>query len=75
MFTLLFTPFLRASSAALLVETACAIVAVGATATALGRMAVIHQRLRRLENPRELEGGGSPRPVPAARPAPGRRST
>jgi CDP-diacylglycerol--glycerol-3-phosphate 3-phosphatidyltransferase len=77
MFTLLFTPFLRASSAALLVETACAIVAVGATATALGRMAAIHQRLRRLENPREVAPGGRPRPVPLneTRPAPGRRST
>jgi CDP-diacylglycerol--glycerol-3-phosphate 3-phosphatidyltransferase len=59
MFTLLSTPFLRPSAAALLVEAACAIVAVGATATALGRMVVIHQRLRRMEGTRDVAPSGS----------------
>jgi len=57
MFALLLAPFLR--SGALLVEGACAFVAVGAGATALGRMVVIHHRLRRAEAQGEVE---TPRP-------------
>jgi CDP-diacylglycerol--glycerol-3-phosphate 3-phosphatidyltransferase len=49
MFAMLFAPFFPERSGALVVEIACAIVALGATATALGRMIVIHQRLRREE--------------------------
>jgi CDP-diacylglycerol--glycerol-3-phosphate 3-phosphatidyltransferase len=55
MFALLLAPFLPAPVAALQLEIACALVAVGAGATALGRMVVIHQRLRRAEAPREAE--------------------
>ena len=46
MFAMLFAPFLPGSGSALLVEAACAVVTVGASATALWRMVVIHQRLR-----------------------------
>jgi CDP-diacylglycerol--glycerol-3-phosphate 3-phosphatidyltransferase len=53
MFALLLAPFLR--SGAVLVEGACAFVAVGAGATALGRMVVIHHRLRRAEAQGEVE--------------------
>ncbi len=49
MFAMLFAPFFPGRSGALVVEIACAIIALGATATALGRMVVIHQRLRREE--------------------------
>src|SRR5512145_817427 len=49
MFAMLFTPFLPGRAGVLVLEGACAIVAVGATATALGRMVVIHHRLRRTE--------------------------
>jgi CDP-diacylglycerol--glycerol-3-phosphate 3-phosphatidyltransferase len=49
MFAMLFAPFFPERSGLLVVEIACAIVALGATATALGRMIVIHQRLRRAE--------------------------
>jgi CDP-diacylglycerol--glycerol-3-phosphate 3-phosphatidyltransferase len=49
MFAMLSAPFLPPAAAALVVEGACALVAVGAGATALGRMVVIHQRLRRAE--------------------------
>jgi CDP-diacylglycerol---glycerol-3-phosphate 3-phosphatidyltransferase len=54
MFALVFAPFLPVAAGHLLVEGACAVVAVGASGTALGRMIVIHQRLRRDE-----QGGGS----------------
>jgi CDP-diacylglycerol--glycerol-3-phosphate 3-phosphatidyltransferase len=47
MLALALAPFLRERSAALLLAWLCALVAVGATATALGRMLVIHQALRR----------------------------
>ncbi len=50
MFALVFSPFLPVRAGGLLVEGACAIVAVGAGATALGRMFVIHERLRRKES-------------------------
>ncbi len=50
MFAMIFSPFLPARAGALLVEGACAVVAVGAGATALGRMLVIHERLRRKEH-------------------------
>jgi CDP-diacylglycerol--glycerol-3-phosphate 3-phosphatidyltransferase len=58
MFTLLATPFLRPHHAVLLAETACAVVAIGAAATAVGRMVVIHQRLRRAED----QGAAEARP-------------
>jgi CDP-diacylglycerol--glycerol-3-phosphate 3-phosphatidyltransferase len=62
MFAMLAAPFLPGDGAPLLVEAACAIVTVGASATALGRMVVIHQRLRRQEHggPR---GSGPPGPA------------
>jgi CDP-diacylglycerol--glycerol-3-phosphate 3-phosphatidyltransferase len=49
MFAMLFAPFFPGRGGPLVVEIACAIIALGATATALGRMIVIHQRLRREE--------------------------
>src|SRR5512133_1730784 len=49
MFAMLFAPFFPGRGGPLVVEIACAIIALGATATALGRMVVIHQRLRREE--------------------------
>jgi CDP-diacylglycerol--glycerol-3-phosphate 3-phosphatidyltransferase len=49
MFAMLFAPFFPGRGGVLVVEIACAIVALGATATAVGRMIVIHQRLRRQE--------------------------
>lgn len=52
MFPLLASPFLPERPAVLLIEGACAVIAVGAAATALGRMVVIHQRLRREEQER-----------------------
>ncbi len=61
MFAMMAAPFLPGQGGPLLVESACAIVAVGASATALGRMIVIHQRLRRQEHgPR---GSGPPGPA------------
>jgi len=57
MFAMLFARFLPGRGGLLLVEGACAAVAVGATATALGRMVVIHQRLRRRE---QGSAGGGP---------------
>lgn len=60
MFAMLFAPFLPPAAAVLVVEGACAIVAVGATATALGRMVVIHHRLRRTEEHRGAGGGSGP---------------
>jgi hypothetical protein len=62
MFAMLFAPFLPGGATVLLLEGACAIVAVGATATALGRMVVIHQRLRRNEE----QGGAKVGPGPGA---------
>ena len=56
MFAMLFAPFLPGHGGYLLVEGACAFVAVGATATALRRMVVIHQRLRDEE---QRAGGGA----------------
>jgi CDP-diacylglycerol--glycerol-3-phosphate 3-phosphatidyltransferase len=66
MFAMLFAPFLPPGPAVLVVEGACALVAVGAGATALGRMVVIHHRLRRTE----AEGGveASARPTLSRRP-------
>jgi CDP-diacylglycerol---glycerol-3-phosphate 3-phosphatidyltransferase len=64
MFAMLFAPFLPFRVAVLVVEGACALVSVGATATALGRMVVIHQRLRRIEAERGVE---SPSPSPSRR--------
>src|SRR5512133_3913166 len=49
MFAMLFAPFFPGRGGPLVVELACAIIALGATASALGRMIVIHQRLRREE--------------------------
>jgi CDP-diacylglycerol--glycerol-3-phosphate 3-phosphatidyltransferase len=57
MFAMLFAPFVPGHAGVLVVEGACAIVAVGATATALGRMVVIHHRLRRTEEHHGAEGG------------------
>ncbi len=57
MFAMLFAPFLPPRVAVLVLEGACALVSVGATATALGRMVVIHQRLRRIEAERGVESG------------------
>ncbi len=59
MFATLLAPFLPDRAGGLLVEGACAFVAVFAGATALWRMVVIHQRLRRAEAPDEVE---APRP-------------
>lgn len=57
MFAMNFAPFLGDAGGALLLEGACAVVTVGASATALGRMIVIHQRLRRQE---QGPGGAGP---------------
>jgi CDP-diacylglycerol--glycerol-3-phosphate 3-phosphatidyltransferase len=57
MFAMLFAAFPPFPVAVLLVEGACAVVAVGATATALGRMVVIHHRLRRTEEQSPARGG------------------
>ncbi len=46
MFALLFAPFLPGRGGGILVEAACAAIALGAAATAIGRMVVIHRRLR-----------------------------
>ena len=47
LFAMTFTPFLSRDAATLLLEGLCVYVAIGAGATALGRMVVIHQMLRR----------------------------
>lgn len=61
MFAMLFAPFLPGRGGEVLVEVACAVVAVGAGATALGRMFVIHQRLRtEEERPEQGRPTGSP---------------
>ena len=57
MFPLLASPFLPHQAAVLLVEGACVVIAVGAGATALGRMVVLHQRLRRDEDEHGAGGG------------------
>jgi CDP-diacylglycerol--glycerol-3-phosphate 3-phosphatidyltransferase len=49
MFAMLFAPFFPPPADVTVVEVACATIALGATATALWRMIVIHQRLRREE--------------------------
>src|SRR5574338_832630 len=51
MFTLLAAAFLPDRAAATLIEGACAAIAVGAGATAVGRLVVIHRALRRREAP------------------------
>jgi CDP-diacylglycerol--glycerol-3-phosphate 3-phosphatidyltransferase len=51
MFALLFAPFLPGRGGGILVEAACAAIALGAAATAIGRMVVIHRRLREQEQP------------------------
>ncbi len=61
MFAMLAAPLLPGQGGAMLVESACAIVTVGASATALGRMVVIHQRLRRQEH--DPRGSGPPGPA------------
>jgi CDP-diacylglycerol--glycerol-3-phosphate 3-phosphatidyltransferase len=61
MFAMLFAPFLPPPWAVRVVEGACAFVAVGATATALGRMVVIHDRLRRLERASAPEVARAPK--------------
>lgn len=58
MFALLPAPFLGVQGGALLVESACAIVTLGASATAVGRMFVIHHRLRRQEDDPRGSGPG-----------------
>jgi CDP-diacylglycerol--glycerol-3-phosphate 3-phosphatidyltransferase len=58
MFALVLAPFVPGRSGGLLVEGAAAFIAIGATATALRRMIVIHQRLRREE---QGEAHGGPR--------------
>jgi CDP-diacylglycerol--glycerol-3-phosphate 3-phosphatidyltransferase len=63
MFALLLAPFLPAPLAALELEAACAFVALGAGATALGRMVVIHQRLRRSEPAPGAAAEVPPRPA------------
>jgi CDP-diacylglycerol---glycerol-3-phosphate 3-phosphatidyltransferase len=60
MFALLPAPFLGAQGGALLVESACAIVTLGASATAVGRMFVIHHRLRRQEDDPRGSGPAGP---------------
>ncbi len=52
MFALLFAPFFGARGGGLVVEGACAAIALGATVTAIGRMVVIHRRLRQQEQGR-----------------------
>ncbi len=59
MFAMLFAPFMPGRIGVLVVEGACAVIAVGAAATALGRMVVIHHRLRRREQG-GAEGGSGP---------------
>jgi CDP-diacylglycerol--glycerol-3-phosphate 3-phosphatidyltransferase len=61
MFAMLFSPFLPVAASVLVVEGACAIVAVGATATALRRMVVIHHRLRTQEQGKVGPGPGATR--------------
>ncbi len=51
MFALLWAAFLAPAAAILLLESVCAFIAVGAGATALGRLVVIHQLLRRGRGP------------------------
>jgi CDP-diacylglycerol--glycerol-3-phosphate 3-phosphatidyltransferase len=60
MFAMLFAPYLPGTLGVLIVEVACAVIAVGAAATALGRMVVIHHRLRRTEEQGGAEGGSGP---------------
>ncbi len=60
MFAMLFAPFLPGGAGVIVVEVACAAIAVGAAATALGRMVVIHHRLRRIEEQSGAEGGPGP---------------
>ena len=55
LFAMCFTPFLSRANATLLLEGLCVYVAIGAGATALGRMIVIHQLLRR--EPRDAGSG------------------
>jgi CDP-diacylglycerol--glycerol-3-phosphate 3-phosphatidyltransferase len=59
MFALVFAPFLPGHGGVWLVEGACAFVAIGATGTALGRMFVIHPRLRRSEAQGRPDPGAS----------------
>jgi CDP-diacylglycerol--glycerol-3-phosphate 3-phosphatidyltransferase len=59
MFALIAAPFLPGTGDALLLEACCALITVGASATALGRMFVIHQRLRRQEHRPGGSGPGS----------------
>jgi CDP-diacylglycerol---glycerol-3-phosphate 3-phosphatidyltransferase len=61
MFTLLFCAFFPERWAATAAEIACAVVAVGASATAASRMNAVYGLLRRREHP------GAPTPSPSAR--------
>jgi CDP-diacylglycerol---glycerol-3-phosphate 3-phosphatidyltransferase len=60
LFALLAAPFLGAQGSALVVESACAIVTLGASATAVGRMFVIHHKLRRQEDDPRGSGPAGP---------------
>lgn len=62
MFTLLFCAFFPEPWAAPAVEVACAVVAVGASATAVARMSAVYNLLRRGEGP----AAPAPTPAPAA---------
>jgi CDP-diacylglycerol--glycerol-3-phosphate 3-phosphatidyltransferase len=56
MFALVFAPFVPGDGGRLVVEGACAVIALGAAATAIGRMVVIHRRLR-LQEQQQAQGG------------------
>ncbi len=56
MFVLLFAQFMPEHAGGLLVEGACAFIALGASATAIGRMVVIHRQLRRQEQEQQAPG-------------------
>lgn len=60
MFALLLAPFVPGGRGGLLVEGACAFVAVGASATAIWRMVVIHRRLRQQEGQAPGGPGSAP---------------
>lgn len=64
MAALLVAPFLRPEHALLALEGLCAFVAVGAGATALGRLVVIHQLLRRAGAPAASAPGAPPPGTP-----------
>lgn len=69
LFVLLGAAFLSPAAAALLVEAACAVVALGAGGTAVGRMVVIHRMLVRAQAPAQPPAVTAPKAPPAAKPA------